>query len=154
MGIINVKRTRKHRKWMLRTAGFVAIPITGRLISFAARHIISDLGNYYALWRCDQLLYVMTDVDAVRQSYPQCTQAGVNLTDVFVPVHAAVKGNGLSYASTVRLTFGMSMWIAIVIHIAGVEIYIRKTESSNRHRRGFVLQRDDDESAKSRAGDR
>lgn len=86
----------------------------------------------------------MTDVDAVQQLYPQCTQAGINLAKVFVGVRATVKGNGLNYASTVRLTFGMSMWIALVIHVIGVEIYIKKTDSSNRHSRGFVLEPDND----------
>jgi len=154
MGIINVKRTRKHRKWMLRTAACVGVPITTRLISLAARRIISDLGNYYAIWRCDQLLFVMTDAKTVQQLYPQCT-SGANLTDVFVAVHASVKENRLTNSSAIRLTFAMSLWIAILIHIVVVEIYIRKTESSNRHRRGFVLERDDgDEVPKSRPDDR
>jgi len=153
MGITNVKRTRTHRKWMLRTVACAAAPITARLASLAARHIISDIGSYYALWRCDQLLYVMPDLDDVNQLYPQCAQAGVDLTKVHVAVHAAVKGDGLSYGSTVRLVFGMALWIGIMTHIIGVELYIRKTESSNRHRRGFVLERDDDDTVKSTADD-
>ncbi|KIM81594.1 hypothetical protein PILCRDRAFT_821370 [Piloderma croceum F 1598] len=156
MGITNVRRTRTHRKWMLRTVAFASVPITARLTTISARHIISDIGSYYAVWRCDQLRYVMTDVDEVSQLYPQCTQPGVNLAKTFVAVHAAVKGNGLEYGSTVRLTFGMSLWIAIVIHVIGVEIYIRKTESSNQHRRGFVLEKyaDDVDDGESLTGDR
>jgi hypothetical protein len=67
----------------------------------------------------------MTDVDEVNQLYPQCTQPGVNLEKTFVAVHAAIKGNGLGYGSAVRLTFGMALWVAIVIHIIGVEVYVR-----------------------------
>lgn len=154
MGIINVRRTRKHRKWMLRTVVLAGVPVTVRLITLAARRIVSNLGSYYALWRCDQLLFVMTDLNAVQQSYPQCTQAGANITNVFAAVHATIKGNKLSSASTLRVTFGMSLWIGIVIHIIGVEIYIRMTESSNRHRRGFVLEPEDDDAAKSKFSDR
>jgi len=146
MGILNVRRTRTHRKWMLRTVAFAAIPITARLTTISARHIISDIGSYYAVWRCDQLLYVMSDVVAVNQTYPQCVLPGVDIANEYVAVRASVKGTGLAYASTVRLTFGMALWVATVIHIAGVEFYIRKSDSSNRHRRGFVLERGDDES--------
>jgi hypothetical protein len=70
----------------------------------------------------------MTDVNEVTQLYPQCTQPGVNLEKTFVAVHAAVKGNGLEYGSAVRLTFGMALWVAIVIHVIGVEIYVRITK--------------------------
>jgi len=154
MGITNVKRTRVHRKWMLRTVAFAAIPITARLTALAARHIISDVGTYYATWRCDQLLYVMTDFYTVNQLYPQCVEpAGVDAKQVYVSVHAAVKGNGLNYGSTVRLVFGMALWVATVIHIIGVEIYIRKSDSSNRHRRGFVLERNEDDELKSESDD-
>jgi hypothetical protein len=67
----------------------------------------------------------MTDVNAVSQLYPQCTQAGVDLSKVFVAVHAATKGNGLEYGSAVRLTFGLALWVSILIHTIGVEIYVR-----------------------------
>jgi len=153
MGIFNVRRTRKHRRWMLRMVVLDAMPITAHLIGLAIRTIAIDLGNYYAVWRCDQLLFVMTNVTAVEQLYPQCTKAGVDLTEVFVAVHASVKGGRLGSASITRATFGMCMWLALVIHIIGVEIYIRKTESSNRHRHGFALERsgdDDDDAAKSK----
>jgi len=145
MGIFNVRRTRKHRRWMLRMVVLDAMPITAHLIALAVRKITIDLGNYYAVWRCDQLLFVMTNATAVEQLYPQCTQAGVNLAEVFVAVHATVKGGRLGSASITRATFGMCMWLALVIHIIGVETYIRKTESSNRHRHGFALERSDDD---------
>ena len=67
----------------------------------------------------------MTNVTAVEQLYPQCTKAGVDLTEVFVAVHASVKGGRLGSASITRATFGMCMWLALVIHIIGVEIYVR-----------------------------
>jgi hypothetical protein len=72
----------------------------------------------------------MTDLNAVQQSYPQCTQAGANITNVFAAVHATIKGNKLSSASTLRVTFGMSLWIGIVIHIICVEIYVRMIRAS------------------------
>jgi hypothetical protein len=68
----------------------------------------------------------MPDVNAVKELYPQCTQPGIDPADVYVAVRATVKGSGgLGYASTVRLTFGMALWTAIVIHVIGVEVYVR-----------------------------
>jgi len=137
---------------MLRTVAYTAVPVTNKLASLAAKTIVEDIGSYYAVWRCDQLLYVLTDMNAVNKSYPQCIQAGVNPADVFVAVHAA-KGNRLTSSSAVRVTFGMALWVSLLIHTIGVEIYIRLTESSNQHRRGFVLERNDDDITINRADD-
>jgi hypothetical protein len=68
MGIINVKLTTKHRKWMLRkpclscrginddevnyfagTVAYAAAPATAKLAIVPARYIISDIGSYYAV---------------------------------------------------------------------------------------------------------
>lgn len=68
MGIINVKQTTKHRKWMLRkpcpsccgigydemdlfagTVAYAAAPATAKLAIIPARYIISDIGSYYAV---------------------------------------------------------------------------------------------------------
>ena len=67
----------------------------------------------------------MTDVNTVEQLYPECARHDVNLSETYVAVQASVKGNGLNYGSTVRLTFGMALWVAIVIHTIGVEVYVR-----------------------------
>ncbi|KZP27453.1 hypothetical protein FIBSPDRAFT_731068 [Athelia psychrophila] len=49
VGILNVKKTRVHRKWMLRTVAFAAAPITGRIISIMARYIVTQMGIYHAV---------------------------------------------------------------------------------------------------------
>jgi hypothetical protein len=72
----------------------------------------------------------MTDLNAVKQLYPQCVQAGVDPATEYAAVRATVKGNGLGYGSTVRLTFGMALWLAIVIHVIGVEVYVRMIKRS------------------------
>jgi hypothetical protein len=143
MGITNVKRTRLHRKWMLRTVTFAATPVTARITSIIARHVISIIGSYYAVWRCDQVYFVLNSPESLAQSFPECFQALENdkMTSVYVAVHASIKENGLGYGSAVRATFGMALWLATVIHTVGIETYLRKTESSNQHRRGFVLER-------------
>jgi len=134
-GITNVKHTRKHRKWMLRTVSYAATPITARLTVIAARKIISDIGTYYAVWRCDEISSVLGSREITNQLYPQCAEATHTL------IRATVKGGDLGFASSVRVTYGMGLWLAIVIHTIGVELYIRQTEHANQFRRGFVLER-------------
>jgi len=77
------------------------------------------------VWRCDEISFVLNGTDALQNSYPQCTQAGGNLANVHVAVRAAVNGDKLGLGSSVRVTWGMAMWVAIVIHTLGVETYVR-----------------------------
>ncbi|KAJ6602489.1 hypothetical protein DFH09DRAFT_899752 [Mycena vulgaris] len=140
MGIYNVKKdTRRHRRWMLRMVVYFATAISARVIMAAAAQIVSDIGTYYSIWRCDEVLNLLTDPQAVQSSFPQCVAAGVDPTAIWVAVHASTNGP-LYFASSVRATQGMALWIATLLHIVGAEFYIYKTEASNQVRLGFVLE--------------
>ncbi|KAJ6617914.1 hypothetical protein B0H10DRAFT_1796232 [Mycena sp. CBHHK59/15] len=141
LGYYYVKKdTRQHRKWMLRMVVYFAVAITARLIMLAAREIISIIGTYYSIWRCDELLYVMPDLAAVQIAYPQCVGANVNPGAVWVAVNGSTRAGPLQLAAAVRAVQGMALWIATLIHIVGVEFYINKTESANQQRLGYVLE--------------
>ncbi|KAJ7629390.1 hypothetical protein DFH06DRAFT_1272749 [Mycena polygramma] len=141
LGLYNVKRdTRRHRKWMLRMVVYFAAVISSRLIMLAAREIITIIGTYYSIWRCDEILNLLPDPQAVQSSFPQCVAPGVNTASVWLAVHASSRDGPLYTASAVRATMGMALWIATLIHIVGVEIYINMTEAANQVRLGFVLE--------------
>jgi len=141
MGIYNVKKdTRQHRKWMLRMVVYFAVAITARLIMLAAREIITIIGTYYSIWRCDEIFNLLVDPTVIEASFPQCLAAGVNPSSLWVSVHASTHDGPLYVASSVRATQGMALWIATLIHIVAVEFYINKTESSNQVRLGFALE--------------
>ncbi|KAK7046116.1 hypothetical protein VNI00_007119 [Paramarasmius palmivorus] len=143
IGFFNVKRnTRLHRKWMLRGVVYFSVVITGRLAALAARKIVSEIGSYYSLWRCDEILFVLQDLATLTQSFPQCPVSGASLLvpSLYVPVHASTSEGKLGTASAARVTQGMVLWVATLIHVIGVEIYIRKTESANYQRYGFALE--------------
>ena len=78
-------------------------------------------------------------MDTLQQSYPQCTQANDNLASVRVAIRAAVDGDKLGLGSSVRVTWGMAMWIAIVIHALGAEIYVRAMEALQLLRKSYAL---------------
>ncbi|KAJ7640160.1 hypothetical protein B0H17DRAFT_960552 [Mycena rosella] len=141
MGVYNVKKdTRRHRKWMLRMVVYFATAISARVIMAAASKIVSVIGTYYSIWRCDEVLNLLTDPQDVQSWFPQCVTAGVNPAAVWVAVHAASNGGPLYFASSVRAVQGMALWIATLIHVVAVEFYIHKTESANQVRDGFVLE--------------
>jgi len=81
---------------------------------------------FWQVWRCDEILFVLqNNMDDLNATFPQCVQAGDNLGNLHTIIRADVDQYPLGYASSVRATFGMVLWIALVLHIFGVEIYVR-----------------------------
>jgi hypothetical protein len=120
---------------------YTSVPVTARLAAITSRHIISRIGTYYSVhlihlarisaiidagiwqvWRCDEVLAALTRGGS---PYPPCAVADQDLGSVHVAVRAAVNEWPLGFASSVRVTFGMALWVATVIHVIGVEIYVR-----------------------------
>jgi hypothetical protein len=143
------KNTRAHRKWMLRSVVYFSAIISARLIMLAARLIVTEIGTYYSLWRCDEVLYVLKDENVLLQMFPQCTSPTPTDNGLYVAVHASVHEGPLGTAAAVRVVQGMSLWLATILHMALVETYIRSTESENYSRHGFVLEPRDYDSEKS-----
>ncbi|KAJ7579761.1 hypothetical protein C8J56DRAFT_1016245 [Mycena floridula] len=141
IGLYNVKKqTRVHRKWMLRMVSYFGAAISGRLIMLAARDIISNIGTYHSIWRCDEMLFLFTDTVTAQEQYPQCFGPGVDTSKVSITVLASLNGTVLNEASAMRVTMGMGLWVAIILHIIGTEIYIQKTEVLNHNRFGYALE--------------
>ncbi|GAB1519834.1 hypothetical protein RhiTH_002905 [Rhizoctonia solani] len=117
-----------HREWMLRTVSYSASVITARIITIMARAIISAIGTYYAMWRCDEITFLLEDPGTVQRSFPVCVNA-TRPKRTFVPVHASIHQEPINFGATYRVTFGMALWLAILIHLAGTELYINLTKS-------------------------
>ncbi|KAK7452783.1 hypothetical protein VKT23_012186 [Stygiomarasmius scandens] len=143
MGLLNVKRdTRAHRRWMLRGVVYFSVVILTKVLSIISRSIITRIGGFYSIWRCDEALYVLQDPNALSQRFPQCTQ---NVTDTSnnpfsIAVLASNHGDKLERSSALRLVAGMCLWVSLIIYALGVEIYLHATDSQNQTRHGFVLE--------------
>ncbi|KAJ7243552.1 hypothetical protein C8J57DRAFT_1366161 [Mycena rebaudengoi] len=132
MGIYNVKKdTRRHRKWMLRMVVYFTSVLTARLIALPARAIMTIIGTYYTIWRCDEVINLLRAPETLQGSFPQCAAAGINPADVYVAVHASTHNPPL---------YEWPLWIAILIHIIGVEFYIFQTDAANQVRLNFALE--------------
>ncbi|KAG9127150.1 hypothetical protein FRC07_000477 [Ceratobasidium sp. 392] len=130
MGISNVRRTRKHRKWMLRTVAYTSSAITGRILAIMTRAVISVSAPYYAVWTCDEVSFLLKNTSTATSMFPACAiSEGADPKSVYVTVHASIHKDPINFGSAQRVSFGMALWLAILIHAVAVEIYIRGTES-------------------------
>lgn len=115
--IINIRRKQidQHRAWMLRTWFWMGATISARLLNFAATPIITRIGNYWAVWSCDEIdfLYRNMGLQFPEEAYPSCILPDGSLDG---PLRVAVNANEKStilpeIGSSHTITFGtMVRW--------------------------------------------
>lgn len=141
MGYINIRRLQidQHRAWMLRSMFYLGTIISERVIMIISAMIVSKIQSYYTMFTCDEVAFIVrddvSDVTAyMHQNYPACfVTANNTLSSTVIPQNQiAVSANILndfteSTGAVFRLTFGSSMWIAIFLHVVGVELYLALT---------------------------
>ncbi|MCJ1228009.1 hypothetical protein MMC12_004668 [Toensbergia leucococca] len=133
----NIKRLQvdQHRAWMLRAMFYLGTIITLRLIMIISALITSKLSSYYTTMSCGELHSIYRSSQAVETLYPQCGPLG-STVDGLVIVQATF-GNGQpeQIGASLRMSFGMALWMAIFLHLTGVEIHLALTpRESNRLR--------------------
>lgn len=130
LAIYNVKRLQidQHRAWMLRTWFYFGSILTLRIIMISGTAIISALGGYYFPMECAKLDYMMEDGNSVLAAYPDCISY-YNNTDPskMALVQANFYGSIAQVAAGLNMTFGMALWLALLIHAIGVETYLQLT---------------------------
>jgi Predicted membrane protein (DUF2306) len=133
----NIKRLQidQHRAWMLRAMFYLGTIITLRLIMVLSALIITMLNSYYTTMSCEEITFIYGSSDPVNKFYPQCSSSNTT-ADELVVVHALFgSGRPEQIGASLRVSFGMGMWLAIFMHAVGVEIYLALTpRESNRLR--------------------
>ncbi|KAI9751165.1 MAG: hypothetical protein M4579_006183 [Chaenotheca gracillima] len=133
----NVKRLQidQHRAWMLRAMFYLGTIVTLRLIMVLSALITTMIKSYYTTMSCDEIAFIYGNNASVEQFYPQCS-GPIPLVADLVVVHAEFgSGRPEEIGASLRMGFGMAMWLAIFMHLAGVEIYLALTpRESNRLR--------------------
>jgi uncharacterized membrane protein len=130
LAIYNIKRLQidQHRAWMLRTWFYFGSIITLRLIMILGTLIISMMDRYKLAMECAKIDHIMQDPNSTLTEYPDC----VSFYDRSDPgklalVQAKFSGSAPQVAASLDLSFGMAMWLALLIHAIGVEIYLQLT---------------------------
>lgn len=128
---IKVLQIEQHRAWMLRTWVYLGTIITTRAIMIIAAQVTTAVGDYHITMTCGELLY-MSDEQYVRANFPTCSAAITDgrrsiLDSNFVAVMASFGSNVEQTSASMRIGFGMALWLAIFLHVVAVEIYLALT---------------------------
>ncbi|PMD41984.1 hypothetical protein L207DRAFT_485407 [Hyaloscypha variabilis F] len=126
----------QHRAWMLRAVFYMGTIITARLIQLAAAAIISRIPDYYQVQTCGQVASNYGGMPSAMNSsmYPQCSNATASIP---VVVTADMHGSPEQMGASLGLSFGMALWMSILLHLVGVEIYLNLTPGET-HRMRLV----------------
>ncbi|PVH92313.1 hypothetical protein DM02DRAFT_282318 [Periconia macrospinosa] len=146
LAYVNVKRLQieQHRAWMLRGWFYASCIITNRLILVLSAQIISRVGSYYTSWPCAKLAFTIKDDVKTAELYPECASY-FNGSDLLkqASVHANFgdDGTGAEVGAAFNMTFGMALWLALLLHAVGVEIYLHLTPRETERLRNVSYQR-------------
>lgn len=138
---IRRKQVEQHRAWMLRTMIWYGAIISSRLVNLAATPLAAMVGGHWAVATCDEIDFINGEygLPFPAARYPQCfasaagggSGSGTTPTlDRFmhVPVSATMdNGAPEEIAASIMAPFAASLWISMVLHAVGVEIYLHLT---------------------------
>lgn len=85
--------------------------------------------DYFVPITCDDLAsrYLMGSRKRTLRAFPQCEAVFSGASNRPVVFEADMDGNGINARAALNLTFGASLWLAIFIHVVGVEFYVRRS---------------------------
>ncbi|KAF8472697.1 hypothetical protein BDZ91DRAFT_652196 [Kalaharituber pfeilii] len=160
----NIKRLQvdQHRKWMLRTMFYMASIITVRILGIAIMDILFKYvkyKKYFTVWSCDELQFTVVQQYGVPEeyfsmSYPLCAPLGNGtspqeaaaiamgrLEYTAVLASSAADAPPEMHGSALRWTYAGTLWWGLLIHMIGVEIYIRLTPGEDNRLRQYSYER-------------
>lgn len=139
MGCLEARRGAldAHREWMLRAWFYNGAFVTTRVTALLSAQVITAINSYYAIWQCAEIGYVLKTPQALAQAFPQCgtPDALANPNAIHTAVHASWKEGPLGRASASRASFGMALWVAMILHCLGIEFYLRATMDESKRLR-------------------
>jgi hypothetical protein len=135
---IRRKQIEEHRAWMLRGMFYMGGVVTIRPLMAILILIFSRLQYApYVVWPCAQIEFTWNFYEmpfSYLQAYPLCNATTALTGNIIITdgeelvhiVHADPRAeNPISLGASVQLAFGLSIWIAMVIHVVGIELYLR-----------------------------
>ncbi|OJD26228.1 hypothetical protein ACJ73_02398 [Blastomyces percursus] len=140
----------QHRAWMLRAMFYMGSIVTIRPLLEIISRIISNLGAYYEVWPCEKIGFTWQFYKisvSYLAAYSMCALPSdpAKLPPGYDPV-AIVKAddNGMEPAqigANLDLSFGLALWLALFLHIVGVEIYLQLTPRDSQRLRMVSYER-------------
>jgi hypothetical protein len=126
MAYYNIKRLQieQHRAWMLRAVFYLGVIITTRFIMAISAIIITRIGNYYQIQTCGQVAFIHESLSEAASLYPECANA---TADTQIIVNAKFGARSEQVGASLGISFGMAIWLSLIMHLVGVEIYLALT---------------------------
>lgn len=126
MAYYNIKRLQieQHRAWMLRAMFYLGTIITTRLIMALSAIVITKIGDYYQIQTCGEVVFGYNSWEKTIQLYPECASR-INETNIVVL--ANFNGKSEQIGASLGVGFGMAVWMSLLLHLVGVEIYLGLT---------------------------
>lgn len=140
MAYYNIKHLQieQHRAWMLRAMFYLGTIITTRLIMIISALTISAVGSYYQVQICGKVGFLYDTAQELVARYPECLNA---TDDTNIIVHAQFGSQAEQIGASLGLCFGMALWMSILLHLVGVEIYLNLTPRESQRLRKVSYER-------------
>ncbi|KAK3678118.1 hypothetical protein LTR78_002213 [Recurvomyces mirabilis] len=123
---IKVLQIDQHRAWMLRLFVYLGTIVTIRLITIVIAAVLSQGSKYFTYFMVMECQKIASMAGPeLLQSYPTCITNPYGLTIVRANFTAPV--NVAEVAAALALPFGVSCWLALTLHVIGIELYLRLT---------------------------
>lgn len=135
LAYVNIKRLQieQHRAWMLRAMFYLGTIITTRLIMIISATVTTASSDPYGqIMTCAKVLFIYDgNTIPVARLYPECDADGVFAPTVKVIVQASMTGGPEQIGASLALSFGPALWLAILLHLVGVELYLNLTPAES-----------------------
>ncbi|KAL1622151.1 hypothetical protein SLS54_005218 [Diplodia seriata] len=149
LALVNIKRLQieQHRAWMLRTWFYLGSIITTRIIQITTATVVSASRNYFVARPCAQLLFTLAGSERrLLAAFPECAayvsggDAGKHAL-VRADMGAGGPAGPAGVGAALGVGFGMALWLALVLHAVGVEVYLKLTPREHERLRNVSYQR-------------
>ncbi|EPS41163.1 hypothetical protein H072_4967 [Dactylellina haptotyla CBS 200.50] len=139
----NIKRLQieQHRKWMLRAMFYLGVIITMRIILLVGSIVVNAQKSYWTVAECKEVEFGYQDPNMFREMYPACVGLNGEIVDGHVAVQGLADGMAEEVAVGFKLSFGMAAWVAIMMHLVGVEVYLALTPRETERLRKISYER-------------
>jgi hypothetical protein len=98
---------------------------------------VTMIGSYFYAMPCSKIVGILKEYGIPSQAlpglYPECVPFIKGTTpNQYAIVHAGTFGRPEQAAAVLDMTFGMTLWLALMIHAIGVEIYVNPLLTNSR----------------------
>ncbi|PGH13515.1 hypothetical protein AJ79_03646 [Helicocarpus griseus UAMH5409] len=123
----------QHRAWILRAMFYAGVILSARPLMIIGAIVVSKIGTYQNIWPCEMVNFTWMQYGYAQGEYlvdyPLCASPLNNSTNSFTIVTANIfsKTDPARIGASFQIPASTMFVIALILHAAGVEIYLALT---------------------------